>query len=144
MAAKDIGCQYASIVNLKTSKEMITMMLESYKRANSLNKSLHLELLELRTKILDLEQNINGSEARSSIGEQNDFPTIWNYLWSASGSSNSTYGPTKTHLKSYNIANQMMKEYNSDVKNIEIAIDELIIKLNDIGAPAVNKKLSRD
>ena len=41
---------------------------------------------------------MNGSKSRSEIGE-NEFPTIWNYLWAAYGSSRSTYGPTQTHGK---------------------------------------------
>ena len=58
--------------------------------------------LKTRIDILTLEQKINGSKARSEVGEKDEYPTIWNYLWSASGSSNSTYGPTSTHKKSFN------------------------------------------
>ena len=61
---------------------------------------------------LNLEQKINGSKVRSEIGERNEYPTIWTYLWAASGSSNSTYGPTKSHEKNLTNAKVIFNQLN--------------------------------
>ena len=66
----------------------------------------------LRNQILDLEQQFSGSKSRSEVGEKNEYPTIMDYVWSASGSS--TYGPTKAHLKYMNNANRLFDSQNNN------------------------------
>ena len=84
---------------VKETKKKINIMLKAYERAKYIDESLQSNLINLRKKILSLEQKIVGSKVRSEIGEQNEYPRMRDYLWSASGSS--TYGPTKMHKKSF-------------------------------------------
>jgi len=81
--------------DIKDLKVKINMMLKAYKRGELLDKNLHTTLLENRIKIMTLLENLGGSQARKEIGEENEFPSMWSYLWSASSGANSSYGPTK-------------------------------------------------
>jgi photosystem II stability/assembly factor-like uncharacterized protein len=122
--------------DLKDAKNTIDAMLKAYDRAPKSDEQLHAQLLELRGQILDLSQQIGGSKARSEVGEKNEYPTIWNYIWYASNMS-STYGPTAAHLKSLKNANTMLDQLSGKLKDIENAITPLEEKLEAIDAPKV-------
>ena len=80
---------------------------------------------------------MNGSKSRSEIGEKNEFPTIWNYLWAAYGSSRSTYGPTQTHKESLQNASIIYDELKSEVNIIIQLLDPIENDLKRIKAPKV-------
>ena len=115
----------------------IDMMLLAYARAKLEDKSLHDNLLNLRQKTLDLKRKISGSKVRSSIGEKDNYPRIWSYLWSASGSSGSTYGPTKTHEKSLENAKKIFAELELEITKIGNSTKPLLVKLKNIGSPPI-------
>ena len=123
--------------SIKYEKENIEIMLKSYKRANKIDKEINEKLINIRINLLDLEQKMNGSKSRSSIGEQDDEHTIWKYLWSASGSSRSTYGPTETHKKSLTNAKTILINLNSELQKIKKQREVLMIKLEEMGAPNI-------
>ena len=121
--------------NIKKAKENTNAMLKAYERAHELNELLHLDLLSLRNKILELEQKIGGSKVRSEIGEQNEFPRIRDYLWAASGSS--TDGPTSMHKESLLNAESIYVNLNNQYIEIKKLIEPLKKRLIEIGAPKV-------
>ena len=41
-------------------------------------------MLNNRNKVLDLQKKFGGSKVRKEIGEENEYPTVWSYLWSVS------------------------------------------------------------
>ena len=125
--------------DVKDLKVKINMMLKAYKRGKLLDKNLHSNLLENRIKIMTLLENLGGSQARKEIGEENEFPSMWSYLWSASSGANSSYGPTKTHEKSLETANKIFMDIENDYKEIYEAIKPLDSKLEKIGAPEIRK-----
>jgi len=125
--------------DIKDLKVKINMMLKAYKRGELLDKKLHTTLLENRINIMTLLENLGGSQARKEIGEENEFPSMWSYLWSASSGANSTYGPTKTHEKSLETANKIFTEIEDDYKEIYEAIKPLDSQLEKIGAPEIRK-----
>ena len=125
--------------DIKDLKVKINMMLKAYKRGELLDKKLHSTLLENRIKIMTLLENLGGSQARKEIGEENEFPSMWSYLWSASSGANSSYGPTKTHEKSLETANKIFMDIENDYKEIYEAIKPLDSKLEKIGAPGIRK-----
>ena len=125
--------------DIKDLKVKINMMLKAYKRGELLDKNLHTTLLENRIKIMTLLENLGGSQARKEIGEENEFPSMWSYLWSASSGANSSYGPTKTHEKSLETANKIFMDIENDYKEIYEAIKPLDSKLEKIGAPEIRK-----
>ena len=124
---------------IKDLKVKINMMLKSYKRAALLDEDLHAALLENRIKVMVLLEKLGGSQARKEIGEENEFPSMWSYLWSASSGANSTYGPTKTHEKSLETANKIFIDIKNDYNEIDLAIKPLNIQLEKIEAPEIKK-----
>ena len=82
---------------IKNSKKEIDKIIKSYQQAKTINTALEKRIYNIRDGFNKLDIQLNGSKSRSSIGEQNDYPSMWTYLWSANGSGSSTYGPTDTH-----------------------------------------------
>lgn len=126
--------------NIKDIKNKINLLLKAYERGKGLDGKLQSDLLNARAICLDLQQKINGSNSRSEIGEKNEYPTIWTYLWAASGSANSTYGPTKSHKKSLTIANTIFNELNSEINTIKNLVKPLENKMKEINAPLIRNK----
>ena len=125
---------YDNIEDLNTK---INIMLKAYERAASLDKKLHDLLLNNRNKVLDLQKKLGGSQVRKEIGEENEYPTMWSYLWAANSGANTTYGPTKSHKKSLNIANQILLDIEMNYKKIKKTINPLKDQLKKIGAPKI-------
>ena len=112
-------------------------MLKSYERAESTNPDLLSEILNLRSEAIDLEQKIGGSKVRKEIGEDYEYPTMWTYLWSASGGTNSSYGPTNSHTKSLASANQIFINITSEFEELNNRYLTIPSKLKLIGAPKI-------
>ena len=125
--------------NIKDLKTNINMMLKAYERGTSLDENLHSSLLNNRNKILDLQKDLGGSQVRKEIGEENEYPSMWSYLWSASSGANSTYGPTQTHKKSLETANKIFLELEIIYINIEMSVKPMTEQLKNIGAPKIKK-----
>ena len=125
--------------NIKDLKTNINMMLKAYERGTSLDENLHSSLLNNRNKILDLQKDLGGSQVRKEIGEENEYPSMWSYLWSASGGANSTYGPTQTHKKSLETANKIFLELEIIYINIEMSVKPMTEQLKNVGAPKIKK-----
>jgi photosystem II stability/assembly factor-like uncharacterized protein len=125
-------------IEMNSTKNEINLMLKAYDRANSTDESLHADLLKLRSQLLDLEQKMSGSKARSEVGEKNEYPTLWSYLWAAYGS-NTTYGPTKSHEQSLANANKIYEGLMASLKDIQSALEPMDSKLIKIGAPKIKK-----
>ena len=112
-------------------------MLKSYERAESTNPDLLSEILNLRSEAIDLEQKIGGSKVRKEIGEDYEYPTMWTYLWSASGGTNSSYGPTSSHTKSLTSANQIFINITSEFEELNNRYSTIPSRLKLIGAPKI-------
>ena len=125
--------------NIKDLKTNINMMLKAYERGTSLDENLHSSLLNNRNKILDLQKDLGGSQVRKEIGEENEYPSMWSYLWSASSGANSTYGPTQTHKKSLKTANKIFHKLEINYINIEMSVKPMTEQLKNIGAPKIKK-----
>jgi hypothetical protein len=123
---------------VKETQNTIDIMLKAYDRATSRNTDLHIKLLELRDQILNVSQQFGGSEVRSEVGEKNEYPTIWGYIWHASNE-DSTYGPTQGQQQSLKHAGTLMKQIESSLKEIKTALVPLEQELEEIGAPKVRK-----
>ncbi|MDN5214734.1 glycosyl hydrolase [Fulvivirgaceae bacterium BMA12] len=123
--------------DIKDTKDAIKIMLKAYERAPKSDENLHVELLKLRDQILDLEQQFGGSKMRGEVGEKNEYPTIRDYMGSASA--NTTYGPTRAHLKYLSNANKLFDEMTTKLKQIKDSIAPLEGKLEKTGAPKMKK-----
>ena len=126
--------------NIKDMKDEINLMIKAYERGRLIDEKIQIDLLNLRDQCLEIDQKINGSKSRSEIGEKNEYPTIWTYLWAASGSSNSTYGPTASHKESLTIANKIFKELNFELNSIKQLSVKILPKLEKIKSPNIKNK----
>lgn len=132
---------YASVRNLsndldKTTKEVARMM-TAYNRASKTDNELAQALVLLREELLKLNQKMNGSKARSEVGEKNEYPTVWNYLsYISLGTSYSTYGPTASHQENLAIAKKMKDELETQFKQLDEKKNNLAQKLEQLGAPS--------
>ncbi|MBL6668664.1 MAG: glycosyl hydrolase [Flavobacteriaceae bacterium] len=138
---KTIATLSDKINTLKTDIEdtrgRIKIMLTAYDRATKSNETLHSDLLNLRLQFLALEQQFSGSKPRQEIGEKNEYPTISDYIGAARA--NTTYGPTKAHLKYLSNAVTLFDKMNGTLEQIKEALVPLEIKLKTIGAPNIKK-----
>ena len=113
------------------------LLLKSYERAEYVDSILHIKLLDVRMNILKLKQKMNGSSSRDEVGEEDEYPTIWTYLWSANGSSRSSYGPTKSHREYFNHASDIYNQLNNQYLELRTDIDEIIKKFDLINSPKI-------
>jgi len=128
---RDLGAE------IEKQNETLKLMLAAYGRAPKQDEAIHAELLKLREQTLALEQQFSGSKARAEVGEKDEYPSVRDYLWSASGSS--TYGPTKAHLKYLENAQKLFEDMAAKLKEIQDAAAPLEGKLEKLGAPKVRK-----
>ncbi|MFK7806383.1 MAG: WD40/YVTN/BNR-like repeat-containing protein [Saprospiraceae bacterium] len=122
----------------KETKNSVDLMLLAYEKAKFTDDELLAEILESRDQILALEQQLRGSDARSEVGEKNEYPSISDYTWGASNYG-STYGPTPAQLKSLENANILFDQMAEKLKKIEDAAAPLEKRLDEIEAPRIRK-----
>jgi len=137
---QDVQKTYASVRGLNNeiekAKKKADLMLTAYNRASKIDDKLASDLIELRDDILRLDQKMNGSKARSEVGEKNEYPTVWNYLSYVSlGTSYSTYGPTASHKENLAIAVKMKSELETELKDLTNALSNIDARLKALGAP---------
>ncbi|GAB5465859.1 MAG: hypothetical protein Kapaf2KO_12950 [Candidatus Kapaibacteriales bacterium] len=123
---------------INKAKKQIEMMLAAYEKATQQDESLLSRMIETRKHILELDYKYGGSDVRSEVGALNEYPTIGQYIWSAS-SSGSTYGPTESQLKYLGYANKLYDEMNSQLSAIKTSIDLYRSTLDNINAPNVDE-----
>lgn len=123
---------------IKDTKELIQVMLKAYDKAKLSDASLQAMLLKLRNQILDLEQQFSGSKVRAEVGEKNRYPTISNYISSASNTQ-TTYGPTKAHLKYLDNANKLINKMTKELNSIKELIVPLKERLEKLKAPKIKE-----
>ena len=116
----------------------INKLLKAYSLASKIDTSIERKILEIRNELNVLNENFNGSKSKKEVGEQNEYPTIWSFLWSASGSSSSTYGPTDTQLKSLQNAKTLYQDFKTQLWKIESQIKSENKNLNNINAPNID------
>lgn len=125
-------------VDLRATRQQINLLLKAYDKAPTSDTTLHQSLLQIRDQALNLQQQLGGSSARSEVGEKNEYPTIYSYLWKADNSS-STYGPTKTQLQLLKDASTLLEQMTTKFEGIQQALTPVEAKLKAIGAPRIRK-----
>jgi hypothetical protein len=115
-------------------------LIKSYERANQRDESLERDLMKLREELLLLEQKLGGSKPRAEVGEKNEFPTLWNYLYAAIwGTNGSTYGPTPMHKQSLINAQTLYEQHNAKLLEITQNLSAIRLRLEAVGAPPVRE-----
>ncbi len=94
---------------------------------------------ELRDNLLDLSERMNGMKSKQSLGEKTR-PTPAERLNALSrGVSNSTYGPTGTHLAVADLLTKELEEIGDGLTKVETQMTTLIMQLQASGAPWIEK-----
>ncbi len=132
------GKIYATSLDLSHALKKVNGMELALARAELQPGELDKALSELRQKLLEIEEQLNGNHSKNEIGEKNN-PTVKSRLNAASnGVQNSTYGPTETAQRSLEIAE---REYDILKKELDGIINEKIpeleMQLKAAGAPEI-------
>ena len=89
----------------------------------------------LRTTLLDIDQQLNGNRSKQEPGEKSR-PIINDRLFSVGrGVDRSTYGPTTTHRRMLEIANEQIKDIHGKLVLAEANLTALVKDLIAKGAP---------
>ena len=109
----------AANVAVKKALKKVDYLKTALIRTKSIPGNLDKDLHSLRQSLLELDEIMNGNRSKRKVGEKRN-PTIISRLgFAMSGTANSTYGPTPTHKKSFDIANKQFKV-------LKITLDEIL------------------
>ena len=121
---------------IKETRKRLEAMERALARTEVDPTVLNTKLHELKMELARLKLNFFGSKAKKEVGERTK-PTIYSRLSAARmGTSNSTYGPTPTHIRSFEIAQKEFKALKSELTGImERKIPAVEQELKKAGAP---------
>lgn len=121
---------------LNKGLERVSLMRGALHRTQTAPGNLDSELHGIKQHLLDLDEQLNGNRSKAQIGE-NNIPTIRNrYRAAASGTTNSTYGPTPTHERSLEIAGEQFNKLKAELEKIlNVDIPKVEKALMEAGAP---------
>lgn len=122
---------------MQETNQRAEMMLKAYEKAKTPSPEILSDILKLRKKLIELQIQTAGSQARAEVLENDDFPLLMKYLSTANmGTVYSTYGPTPTHKKSLENARTLYNRARIELEDIrQNVIPALEKRLQDIGAP---------
>lgn len=122
--------------DISNAQKNVDVMIKAYERAPKQDVNLENDLMKKREQLLVLEQKLGGSKARSEVGEKEEFPTLWTYLYAATwGTNGSTYGPTPMHREYMQNAETIYNSLLSELTQITADFSAMKEPLKNIGAP---------
>ena len=83
-----------------------------------------------------MEISLDGYETKDEIDEKDNLSLSSRLSVASRGLSNS-YGPTKMHIQSFEQAKKLLENVISDIIEIEIAVDKLVVKAENSGSPKI-------
>ena len=96
------------------------------------------EVYALRSEMHALKLQLNGSAAKAEVGEKEQLAIGYRIYFAASGLMGNSYGPTKLHMESYDMAKAMFEELQPKLDQFsKVKVPTLAKKLEANGAPAV-------
>ncbi len=139
--AKKLNALFARVTGMNkkfdTIKKKIKTLSNSLPYLQKQHKLLHQTVYDLTQKQVSLEKQIQGSAARQEVGEK-DYPTLSSRLSIASrGFFSNTYGPTKMHMESYEMAEVMAARLSVEVDALTKTVDATIAIAEAAGAPKI-------
>ena len=136
---------YAQLV--RNSSNMQTQFADTEKKLNAVKRAVASSnlsstayaatLKETTMQLQNLENKMSGSKAKREIGEKT-IPTMGDRLFSLYiGLSNSTYGPTDTHLDLVSWVEADVKTFKQELAGINQQIKQVAKQIVDAGGPYV-------
>ena len=138
---ENLNALYVSAERLRKKLNTTSKKIKALKKGLSFLKyeqqELHLTIFQLQQERYTIEKQLNGSPAKKEVGEK-DMPTLSSRMSVASrGFYSNTYGPTKLHMESYDMAvsllNQLKKNINVLAQKVETATE----RATAAGAPII-------
>ena len=118
-------------------KENGKILHQAYLKAEREEPEIEKEIAALNKEITALELDIFGSKAKREVGERTK-PGLYDRLSAVQmGVSNSSYGPTPTHLQSFAIAQKEYERYKQKVDALKKQVTGIKEKLEKAGAPYI-------
>ncbi|MAJ37239.1 MAG: glycosyl hydrolase [Flavobacteriaceae bacterium] len=105
-------------------------------QTNQMPSNFKAELVTLENKFSSLSKQIEGSPSRNEIGERNP-PSISNHFSVAFRGLSTTYGPTKNHTNSMNLAKEMLSDIQPELDSFIQEVQAFAKKLENAGAPMI-------
>jgi len=110
---------------------MATALGRTHSEAHDLRRQLH----DLHMDLLELQEEMSGGEVKDEIGERSN-PTVRSRMFAAYRGMFSTYGPTETHQKSLDIAEELFAALKPKLDRLsKERIPALEEELQSAGAP---------
>jgi hypothetical protein len=127
----------ASSIKLEKATKKIKSLQYAASKMTVENKLLDEKIYSIKQNLIDLDTQLNGNKSKTEVGEKNN-PTIFSRLSIASSGTSSTYGPTVTHIRSYEIAKKQYPEIEKKLNSIvDIELPSIEKELIKNGAPIV-------
>ncbi len=125
---------------LNKAHSVAEAMEKALKSANVEPGELNAKIYKLKQEVFDLETEFYGQQSKTKIGIKNN-PTIYSRLNVAqTGTGFSTYGPTPTHKRSFDLAKKQYEDLMPKLKEIvDVKIPALEKELKNVNAPLIQK-----
>jgi hypothetical protein len=124
---------------LEEQIQVVEAMQTALSRADSLAPELNDRLYQTRLELLDLQEKMEGSEAKGEIGERNP-PTPSSRLSVGYRGLSTTYGPTEMHRQSIQTGQAELAPIRAEIERYaEQVVPSLERALEETGAPAIER-----
>ena len=95
------------------------------------------KIYNIKKRIESIKLNLNGNSAKREIGERNP-PSMQGNLRVAGRGLTTTYGPTKLHERSLEIASSMLGKVESNIKELsKETLPSLEKEIKELGVPYI-------
>lgn len=122
---------------LRKQLDKVNAMQRALARAEGEAPELVNRLNETRLQLLQLNEEMNGSEAKDQIGERNP-PSPRSRLFTGYRALSTTYGPTAMHREQVEIGKQELSEFKQDLNRyVNNVVPALLREVRDAGAPPI-------
>jgi hypothetical protein len=124
---------------LQEQLDVIQSMQTALDRASQDAPDLVTRVQETRMRLLELNEAMNGSEAKDEIGERSP-PTPRSRYFVGLRALGTTYGPTEMHRETVQIGQRELEDIQSELSEIEDTVmPELRSALDAAGAPPIEE-----
>ncbi|MGM0546700.1 MAG: VPS10 domain-containing protein [Bacteroidota bacterium] len=124
---------------LQKHLDKVEAMQKALNRADSEDSELREELDDSRRQLLEFNEEMSGSEAKSEVGEK-DLPAPSSRMFIGFRALSSTYGPTPTHEKAIEAGKNELEDIKQRMEEfIDSEIPRLERALEETGAPPIEE-----
>jgi photosystem II stability/assembly factor-like uncharacterized protein len=121
---------------IEEAKKALTGIKEALMRSTVGDTSLDDEARALEARLLDLDERLNGERRRGRMGDPGPVSISRRLDVASMGTGSSTYGPTPTHVESFEIGKAEFAELETELDRLlGVDLPALKEKLDDAGVP---------